>query len=184
MIEDEKRAKRAKRSRWWWRRKHTHRWERDSDEEVGGRVCPPCCINLPGGGCCRRCEGRECQGGRWSAGGRGAAAYAISLQGGGGGENGEVPMLWVDGRTVAVMPCSTQHQIQSTGRRIRHEARQTRLTGGYACHRLPRMPARRSYTIRLLRVAETCGRPLKRRENSGHPLINSVFIARQKLQGR
>lgn len=31
--------------------------------------------------------------------------------------NGEVPVLWVDGGTVAVMPCSRSIKIQSTGRR-------------------------------------------------------------------
>ena len=55
--------------------------------------------------------------------------------------NGEVPVLWADGGTVAVMPCSRSIRAQG-GEALREpEARQTRLTRGYACRRLPRMPA-------------------------------------------
>ena len=65
--------------------------------------------------------------------------------------NGEVPVLWVDGGTVAVMPCSRSIRNRAQGGEALREARQTRLTRGYACRRLPRMPrlpdARRSYII-------------------------------------
>ena len=55
--------------------------------------------------------------------------------------NGEVPVLWVDGGTVAVMPCSRSIRYRAQGGEALREARQTRLTRGYACRRLPRMPA-------------------------------------------
>ena len=61
-------------------------------------------------------------------------------------------MLWADGGTVAIMPCSTLHQIQSTGRRSTPrgppDAAHSRLcnAAGYlGCLRLP--DARRSYIV-------------------------------------
>ena len=58
--------------------------------------------------------------------------------------NGEVPVLWVDGGTVAVMPCSRSIRYRAQGGEALREARQTRLTRGYSCRRLSRMPASRS----------------------------------------
>ena len=55
--------------------------------------------------------------------------------------NGEVPVLWVDGGTVAVMPCSRSIKYRAQGGEALREARQTRLTRGYASRQLPRMPA-------------------------------------------
>ena len=55
--------------------------------------------------------------------------------------NGEVPVLWVDGGTVAVMPCSRSIRYRAQGGEAFREARQTRLTRGNACRRLPTMPA-------------------------------------------
>ena len=50
--------------------------------------------------------------------------------------NGEVPVLWVDGGTVAVMPCSRSIRNRAQGGEALREARQTRLTRGHACRRL------------------------------------------------
>ena len=44
--------------------------------------------------------------------------------------NGEVPVLWVDGGTVAVMPCSRSIRYRAQGGEALREARQTRLTIG------------------------------------------------------
>ena len=50
--------------------------------------------------------------------------------------NGDVPVLWVDGGTVAVMPCSRSIKYRAQGGEALREARQTRLTRGHACRRL------------------------------------------------
>ena len=44
-------------------------------------------------------------------------------------------MLWVNGGTVAVIPCSRSIRYRAQGGEALREARQTRLTRGYACRR-------------------------------------------------